>query len=351
MSLRAIFFDGGGVPGHPRPGGIEATVADKTTRRRDKLITLLTAPGAPRRTRADLTAALGCDERTLSRDLKALREDLGLVVTFDRASGFYEVDPNTKTQQVRGLYFQPEELDALLVVYHLLQTLEEGLLDDTLAPLRNMVAKRLSRYGDTIADIAQRIRVVSSRRRSVPTHTFTECARATLGRRRIHMLYEARGSDSDTEYRIVSPQHLFRYRDNWYLIAWCHKRKGIRHFSLEQIQTMKVLDEIAEDVETRDLERLLDSGFGIFSGTEVKTAVIRFSPFRAKWVAKESWHPTQTGRFLGDGSWELRLPYANDKELVAAVMEYGHHAEVVEPPELREAVREELRETLGRYEG
>lgn len=323
-------------------------MADKKSTRIERLLTALTTPGGPR-SRGGLREHLGVSFRALDRDLKELREDRGIPIRFDPDSGLYVVDGDIARQHLRGLYFEPAELDALLIVYHMLQTMEGGLLREKLAPLHDLVTKRLSRYGDEIASIAERIRIVSSRRRSVPSDTFTECARATLKRKRIHINYQPRGSGKPPGYRIVSPQHLFRYRDNWYLVAHCHKKKEVRHFSLEQILYLKVIDEIAEDVKASDLDPLLTSGYGIFSGTATQTAIIRFTPFRSTWVHQEVWHPKQSGRFLEDGSWELSLPYNSDTELIADIMEYGAEAEVVGPLELREKIRSTLAASLARY--
>ena len=32
----------------------------------------------------------------------------------------------------------------------------------------------------------------------------------------------------------------------------------------------------------------------------------------AAWISREQWHPEQQGRWLADGCYELRLPYADD---------------------------------------
>ena len=44
------------------------------------------------------------------------------------------------------------------------------------------------------------------------------------------------------------------------------------------------------------LDRHFAVSYGIFAGTPQQTAVLRFSPERARWVAKEQWHRDQAGR-------------------------------------------------------
>jgi predicted DNA-binding transcriptional regulator YafY len=47
----------------------------------------------------------------------------------------------------------------------------------------------------------------------------------------------------------------------------------------------------------------------------------------------------QEGHFLDDGSYQLRVPYSNDPELIMDVLKYGPDCQVVEPAELREKVK------------
>ncbi|EKE17341.1 MAG: helix-turn-helix type 11 protein, partial [uncultured bacterium] len=95
----------------------------------------------------------------------------------------------------------------------------------------------------------------------------------------------------------------------------------------------------------------LGAGYGIFSGTVVSQATLRFTPERARWVAAEQWHPAQQAALLPDGSYQLSIPYSNDPELIMDILKYGADCEVIAPTELREKVVCFLREAVGRYGG
>jgi len=58
-------------------------------------------------------------------------------------------------------------------------------------------------------------------------------------------LYVSR-SNQKTGQRTLSPQHLTHYRDNWYLDAWCHTKKALRTFLLDNIQKTTALTEEAD---------------------------------------------------------------------------------------------------------
>ncbi|HET7611426.1 MAG TPA: WYL domain-containing protein, partial [Rhodanobacteraceae bacterium] len=64
----------------------------------------------------------------------------------------------------------------------------------------------------------------------------------------------------------------------------------------------------------------------------------------------EHWHSLQEGRWLDDGRYELRVPYAQSRELVMDILRYGPDAEVVAPQSLREEIRIMHKLALDGYE-
>jgi predicted DNA-binding transcriptional regulator YafY len=66
-------------------------------------------------------------------------------------------------------------------------------------------------------------------------------------------------------------------------------------------------------------------------------------------VADEQWHPQQKETWLPDGSYELRIPYRESRELVMDVMRQGADVEVMAPPELRNEIATHLRAAAVQY--
>ncbi len=66
---------------------------------------------------------------------------------------------------------------------------------------------------------------------------------------------------------------------------------------------------------------------------------VRYSPRIARWVAEREGKPLDE-----DGSLTLEHPVADDSWAVRHVLQYGPDAELLEPAELREKVREGLDE-------
>jgi predicted DNA-binding transcriptional regulator YafY len=140
------------------------------------------------------------------------------------------------------------------------------------------------------------------------------------------------------------------YRYNWYLDAWCHVRKDLRTFAVDAITHAQVGKEAARKVAENELDRVLGAGYGIFSGAETETAVLRFTPASARWVADEVWHSRQVGRIEADGSYVLELPYSREPELVMDLLRHGAGVEVLAPPALRAHVAREHAAAARQYQ-
>lgn len=139
------------------------------------------------------------------------------------------------------------------------------------------------------------------------------------------------------------------YRSNWLLDAWCHRRNGLRSFSLDNIVQPHLEPLAAIDVPADELDQILGSGYGIFSGMDVQWATLRFTPERARWVAAEQWHPAQRGSWDDQGRWVLNIPYSDDRELVMDILRHTPEVEVLGPMTLRQRVLDRLREGLVRW--
>ncbi|KAB7624016.1 helix-turn-helix transcriptional regulator [Alkalilimnicola sp. S0819] len=289
---------------------------------------------------------LECSRATTVRVIGKMRDYLRAPIEYDRdQNGYYYSD---EAFELPGFWFRADELAALLVMLDALDTLEEGVLDGTLDALRERLVELSRNHGQDSVELRRRVRVLRIGGRD-PGTAFRPVADALLGRRRLRLVYRNRG-DGQEKTRTVSPQRLVRYRDNWYLDAWCHRAAGLRSFAVERIAAPERLDETALDVPEEELERCLSSSYGIFSGEPTATAVIDFTPARARWVAEERWHPDQRAEWLPDGRYRLYLPYHHPDELLMDVLRYGADAEVVAPAHLRSAVAASLTAALEHYQ-
>ncbi len=299
-------------------------------------------------TRREIEEDLEISHATFKRDLEYLRDRLNVPVVWSRERQAYVLDPAAEQSELPGVWFSPGEVYALLEIDHLLDTLGSGLLARQLAPLRTRLAALLESGDRGHREIRRRIRVLTLGTRRVNREVFEALSLALLGRRQAFIRHLRRG-DGDVTERSVSPLRLVHYRYNWYLDAWCHVRKDLRTFAVDAILHARVEETPAREVADDELDRVLGAGYGIFAGAKTETAVLRFTPESARWVADEVWHSKQVGRIEADGSYVLELPYSREPELVMDLLRHGAGVEVLAPPSLRARVAEELAAAASQY--
>lgn len=293
---------------------------------------------------------LGISWATLKRDLAYLKDRFNAPIIFDRDAGGYRFDtPGIGPKyELPGLWFNADETYALLAMHQMLSELEPGLLTAHVAPLLSRLEAIVGGDGRQFDDVSKRIRLArTGARRKNPEH-FGVVTRAILERRRIHIHHFNRPRNEHTE-RELSPQRLVFYRNNWYLECWCHTRKALRRFSLDAIDSVKMLGSAAKNVPTKQIEEAFGGSYGIYGGKPIQQAVLRFSIHASRWVANEEWHPAQSGEFDADGRYILTVPYADPTELIMDILRQGHHVEVLAPAELRREIQKEAGLTAAAY--
>jgi predicted DNA-binding transcriptional regulator YafY len=290
----------------------------------------------------ELMAKLECSKSTVLRTINTLKNHLNAPVVFDANLGGYKYGkPETgEAFELPGLWFTAHELQALALMQRLIKDAGGGLLEEHFGALAKRLDELTKHQHLNLGEAAQRLRFPAIAARPAGA-AFNTVASATLSRRKLWLEYHSRGKDEVTE-RTVSPQRIVHYREAWYLDAWDEGKDALRSFSIDRIRRATVVDERALDVAESDLDEHYSTAYGIFGGKADKVAVLRFTPERARWVADEQWHPQQEGAWLQDGSYELRIPYRESRELVMDVMRQGSGVAVVAPHHLQQEVGRQL---------
>lgn len=279
-----------------------------------------------------------------------MRDYLNAPIEYDRKRNGYYYDRESqygRMYELPGVWFNASELLALLSVQQLLAEVQPGLLERQLSPLKGRIDQLLKAQHTGGEALSRRIRIMRAGAR--PSGEFFQVVASALSQLRCLQIDYFKRGDAQTTQRRISPQRLTHYRDNWYLDAWCHLREGLRTFALDAIRAAKVLEESATELSEQRLDDYYHSAYGIFSGNADKSAVLRFLPARARWVAHEQWHPKQQSHWLEDGRYELHIPYHQPHELIMDILKYGPDVEVVAPPSLRETVAARLEAATSIY--
>lgn len=163
--------------------------------------------------------------------------------------------------------------------------------------------------------------------------------RAAAERERLEIEYYAASRDEVTTRRI-DPEHVFSAIGNWYVVAWDHRSEDERLFRLDRIREVRGTGERFEP------RGLMGPGRELYSPSAQDIRVrLRLGP-GARWVAEYY----QTERIIERGSRaEVVLPTKDLAWVARLVLQLGGQVEIVDPPELRDMVREVAGQTLERY--
>ena len=306
----------------------------------------------PSVTMKQMQDTLEVSRATLNRDLAYMRDRLGIPFAWDATLRGYALtrqQSKDKTFELPGVWFNQQEIHSLLSIIELITKLEPGgLLQTQVAPFKARLEGLLDDGTGDSKEALNRIRILPMAQRQVSSEYFQLITYALVQRKRINVQHFARQTGQSTE-RQLSPQRLVYYRDNWYLDAYCHLRDGLRSFSLDALSKVTLLDQAAKAVDEVELRETFETSYGIFTGKNSQVAKLKFTPFRAQWVAREIWHPEQIGQVHADSSYTLEVPYGEDWELIQDILRQGSDVEVLSPPALKLKVKETIQKMLALY--
>jgi len=289
---------------------------------------------------------------TLKRDLDYLRDQLGAPIEYDRFLNGYKFGSEYQGQkhELPGLWFSERELYSLLMAYQLFNDIDsDGVISRHLQPLLERIHQMLGTSEAEARALLKRVKIISPAKRPVQSKFFELVGEALLKRKRLHLRYLTRGRGEVNE-REVSPQRLVHYRSTWYVDAWCHTRDKLLRFALDAFEQTSLLKTRAKDIAMHQVETEMDAGYGIYAGQQRRWATLRVSAQAAQWVSREQWHPDQQGKWQDDGSYELKVPFSDETELLMDVLRQGSQIEVLSLASLRQMVCERLRDALAVYE-
>jgi proteasome accessory factor C len=158
---------------------------------------------------------------------------------------------------------------------------------------------------------------------------------AVRERRKVRLCYRAGGSSESTT-RVVAPHSLVFAEQAWYAVA-TGDDETMRFFRLDRVEEVTLLDEHFERDES--IPSRLQETSRAFASAATKRMTVRYSPRIARWVAEREGEP-----LAEDGSLTLEHQVADDSWAVRHVLQYGPDAELLEPAELRQKVRNALGE-------
>jgi len=170
-----------------------------------------------------------------------------------------------------------------------------------------------------------------------------DLSRAAREKRVVEMEYYVHGRDEMTSRRVYPISLVFGV-GHWYMRAWDEARGETRNFRLDRVKSYQVTEERFEL--PRRVEEEGGTPFPRF-GEDSLQVTLRFSPRLAKWAREQpifqDWREEEGGLVCTLRSDSLSW-------LEREILKYGLEAEVLGPPEVKDALASRIRKVLRLYQ-
>lgn len=191
---------------------------------------------------------------------------------------------------------------------------------------------------DTIGDLPERVAPASG---GHPAQTLDILRRAVGDREPIEIEYYA-ASTAETTRRRIEPEEIFFAMGNWYVAAWDHMSGQERLFRADRVR--KVVP-TGERFEPRGLA---GAGRPLYTAGQGDVPVRLALRPGARWVAE--YYETESEAERDDGTLEVMMPARRLEWVARLLLRLGEDALVLDPPGLKDRVRELAGRTRERYE-
>lgn len=287
-------------------------------------------------TAAQLAARFGVSDTAACRDLDFLKYICKAPVQFDYEGGGYTY---TGPFDLPQLDFNSGELAGLLVLSQLRRAYGGTNFDGSLEKALGVLAGNLAEYVTVDLDsLDQILQVDIEPLPQLDLRIFQSLLLAIRSHESIIIRYFS-GQKATVVEKPCDPYHLLNFKDNWYLVAFCHEKSDYRDFLCSRIMS----------VEHTNVTFLPDPDFSLdehkrtsqlFASDAPEIEVVaEFDKFAAHWIRLKQIHPSQQVLERSDGSLEVSFKVNSMENLMRWILSFGEHARILAPLELQDRVR------------
>ena len=168
---------------------------------------------------------------------------------------------------------------------------------------------------------------------------FAQLEKAIVDKRLLSVKYLS--IDGGETERVIAPVYIIFRRHNWYLIAYCYKR---RDYCLFRVNRFVAIEETGDNytIEKPDMGRFFDDAWEMAVSGEIYDISLLFESNLATLVESSYAHKGTIKR-LSNGKVRFSARVKGLFEIKNWVMRFGAGVKVEEPPELVESIENEVK--------
>ncbi len=285
--------------------------------------------------------------KTIKRDIGFMRDNLNLPIEFDRSVNGYRY--TEAVESFPTVSVSEGEVVAMLVAQ---KAMEQYHGTPFQKPLETAFKKLTSSLTGSIrfslGNLDQAIAFKPLGIAKFDLEIFEGLSKAILSNHTISFKYKKLAIKT-TSARKLHPYQMVCANNQWYLIGLDIDINEIRIFALPRISAIKTLKQTFQRPDDFSVNDHLKNSMGIFTGEKTQLVTIVFDRWAAGLVKEKTWHEDAIITEKKDGTLVFKISLSNLHEIHNWVLQWGEHAEVKEPKELRSLLKESAKNLLNMY--
>ena len=281
-------------------------------------------------------------DRTIAGDIHAMRYDSGLgyfaPIRVNKNRGVYYYED--KDYSIDSIPLNDSELDALVFAAKLMEQFGDVEIFERFRESANKLREALSLCNVTDpADLAARIDM--EKPEAYPGLIFfNKIINALRERKVLRVEYQKFVSSQTSEY-FIHPYLLKEYRNRWYLVGYVQDREGIRCFGLDRIKEIEEALTHNFNQMGFDCKEYYQNVVGVsVYDAEPEKIRISLTEKQARYVISQPIHNSQKIEYTSPTRVVVSYYLIPNYEFIAQVLSWGGDAEVLEPFDLRNKIRD-----------
>lgn len=276
---------------------------------------------------------------TFGRYIRTLQDDYEAPVEYDfKKNGYYYTD---NTFFLKHVMLKEGELLTLSTILPLLEQYKNTPMEES---YRKLMTKLIEMLPENItvdsALINNEVHFISDPITKLEDGVFENVLKATKMHSTLEMEYKT-AQNTDYEIRRFDPYHIICQKGSWYVLGYSYHAEAIRLYAMPRIRNCKITKDKFKIPKDFKLSDHIDVQMGAWGNSGEKFKVeIEFVKGLKTYVMERTWHKGQTIKENKDGSVYLSFETNQLGQVVSWVMSFTGGAKVLNPPELKQRVKE-----------
>lgn len=261
----------------------------------------------------DDTLEFNFSKRTLQRDIREIRNILGIDIMYSRSQ--------------RGYYIIQDDYSSDLF----LKTLEE---------INSFSALKLTNSLESI--------VYLEKRKPKRAEFLPDIVQAIQQKKKIEFHYQKFGEEKET-LRKVSPVAIREFNNRWYLIA--DDKKIVKNFGLERMNKVAILKEKIDDNIDFNYDDKYKYSYGIIVpiSEEPEKIILSVTKKQAAYLESLPLHESQHVLEIKQDEVLIGLELFLTEDFISEILSMSRSVTIIEPKKLKDKIRTILKDVLAKY--